>query len=174
MINANNTTIVCIDIQDKLCKMLENSSEIKENALKLMKAASILNIDTIVTEQYPKGLGSTIDEIKQIRDFKIVEKTAFSALNSDNFPSVESENIIIFGIETHICVYQTALDFINKGKKVYVVSDCSSSRCENNHKIALEALKQQGAIIESLEMILFQFLKSSKHPNFKEIQALIK
>ena len=174
MLNTDNTTILCIDIQDKLVNMLNNGEEIKNNAVKLMKTASILNIDTIITEQYPKGLGSTIDEIKNISDFKTIEKTTFSALQTLNFPDIKSENIVLFGIETHICVYQTALDLIKKGKKVYIVADCSSSRSEFNHDTALVALKQQGVIVETLEMILFQFLKSSKHPNFKEIQALIK
>ena len=111
---------------------------------------------------------------KNIADFKTVEKTTFSALQTLNFPEIKSENVVLFGIETHICVYQTALDLIEKGKKVYIVADCSSSRSIFDHNTALDALKQQGAIVETLEMMLFQFLKSSKHPNFKEIQALIK
>ena len=174
MLNTDNTTILCIDIQDKLIQMLNNGIEIKNNTIKLLKTASILNINTIITEQYPKGLGSTINEIKEISNFKTIEKTTFSALQTDVFPEITSENVVLFGIETHICVFQTALDLISEGKKVCVVSDCSSSRSEYNHNCALNALVQHGAIIESLEMILFQFLKSSKHPNFKEIQALIK
>ena len=174
MINTENTTILCIDVQDKLTKMLLNCNEIKNNTFKLMKTASILNIDTIITEQYPKGLGGTIDEIKSIKDFKIIEKTSFSAVQTNNFPEIKKENIIIFGIETHICVYQTALDLMQKGKKVVVISDCCASRTENNHLTALNALQQQGAIIETLEMVLFQFLKSSHHPNFKQVQGLIK
>ncbi len=173
MLNTDNTTILCIDIQDKLVNMLQNNKELTLNIVKLMKAADILNIETIITEQYPKGLGSTIDEIKSIANFKTVEKTCFSALQSEHFPEIKNENVILFGIETHICVYQTALDLINQGKNVHIVSDCSASRSEFNHKTALDALKQQGAIIESLEMILFQFLKSSKHPDFKEVQKLI-
>ena len=174
MLNTNNTTILCIDIQDKLTKMLDNCEKVKNNSIKLMKAASVLNINTIITEQYPKGLGSTIDEIKNIANFKTIEKTTFSALQTLDFPEITSENVVLFGIETHICVYQTALDLINKGKHVHIVEDCSSSRSCHNHNTALGALKQQGAIVETLEMILFQFLKSSKHPNFKEIQSLIK
>ncbi len=173
MLNTNNTTILCIDIQDKLVNMLQNKEELRKNVLKLMKAADILNINTIITEQYPKGLGSTINEIKSIADFKIIEKTSFSALQTEGFPEIKNENIVLFGIETHICVYQTALDLINLGKKVHIVSDCSASRNEFNHKTALDALSRQGAVIESLEMILFQFLKSSKHPDFKEVQKLI-
>ena len=174
MIDDNNTTIICIDIQDKLVKMLSDGDKIKNNSVKLLKAASILNINTIITEQYPRGLGSTIDEIKSINDFNVIEKTSFSALKTENFPQIKSENVILFGIETHICVYQTALDLLAQNKNVIIIADCSSSRNDFNHNTALIALKQQGAIVESLEMVLFQFLKSSHHPNFKEIQALIK
>jgi len=173
MLNSDNTTIVCIDIQDKLVNMLSNGSQIKDNAVKLMKAAAILDINTIVTEQYPKGLGNTISEIKSVKDFKVIEKTSFSAIHADGFPEIKTQNVIIFGIETHICVYQTALELSESGKHVYIISDCSSSRSEINHKTALDALKQQGIIIETLEMVLFQFLGNSRHQNFKEIQGLI-
>ena len=174
MLNTDDTLILCIDIQEKLVNMLKNAEEIKQNTLKLLKAASILNINTIITEQYPKGLGQTLSEIKSIKNFKIIEKTTFSALRDLNFPKIEAKNVIIFGIETHICVYQTALDLIQQGKNVHIISDCCMSRSVFNHNTALSALSRQGAKIESLEMVLFQFLKSSKHPNFKEIQSLIK
>lgn len=174
MLDANNTTILCIDIQDKLVKMLSDGEAIKNNVIKLMKMASILDVDTIITEQYPQGLGSTIDEIKNIKKFEIIEKTSFSVTRAENFPQIKSDNVVIFGIETHICVYQSALDLLDEGKKVYLLTDCSSSRDAFNHNTAIVALKQQGVIPVSFEMVLFQFLKSSKHPNFKELQALIK
>ena len=178
MFNIENTAIICIDIQEKLVNMLKNSAEIAQNTTKLMKTASILNIDTIITEQYPKGLGSTIESIKNIKNFKTIEKTTFSAYQTEEFKNefkkLKAKNIVIFGIETHICVYQTVLDLLESNYNVYVVSDCSSSRAEFNHKTALELMKQKGANITSLEIVLFDFLKSSKHPNFKEIQGLIK
>ncbi len=173
MLNTDNTTILCIDIQDKLVKMLPDGEKVKSNAVKLLAASNILNINTIITEQYPKGLGSTVDEIKSIADFKNIEKTTFSALQTKNFPKIKSKNVVLFGIETHICVYQTALDLLKQRKNVYVIADCSASRSEFNHNTALDTLRQQGAKIETLEMVLFQFLKSSKHPNFKEVQKLI-
>jgi len=82
--------------------------------------------------------------------------------------------VIIFGIETHICVYQTVLDLLKNGHNVFVVKDCCASRSELNYETSLELMKQQGAKITTLEIVLFEFLKSSKHPNFKEVQALIK
>lgn len=173
MLNTTDTTIVAIDIQDKLVNMLSNKEIIKSNSIKLLKTADILNIDTILTEQYPKGLGNTIDEIKSVKDFKTIEKTDFSAYNTIKQEKLK-KNIIIFGIETHICVLQTVLDLLKKRYNVFVAADCSSSRNKESHDLALEIMKQKGAIILNLEIILFEFLKSSKHPNFKEIQALIK
>lgn len=176
--DANNTIIIGIDIQEKLVKML-NDSNVKDNSIKLLKAANILNIDTILTQQYPKGLGDTINEIKEIKNFKTIEKTTFSACKTLEFfeelKKIENKkNILIFGIETHICVYQTVIDLINEGYNISVICDCSSSRNELNHKTALELMKQKGAEIKTLEIVLFEFLKSSKHPNFKEVQGLIK
>ena len=171
MLNSQNTSVICIDLQEKLVNMLNNSEVIAMNATKLMQAASILELDTIITEQYPKGLGSTIESIIAITSFKTFEKTSFSACKE--LPELK-ENIVIFGIETHICVYQTVMDLLQKGHNVYVVADCCASRSELNYNASLELMKQFGAKITTLEIVLFELLKSSKHPNFKEIQALIK
>lgn len=177
MFNSNDTTIICIDIQEKLVNAA-SCKKIAENAVKLMKAAAILNIDTVVTEQYPKGLGETINEIKNIKNFKTIEKTTFSAYKTpefkEYFDKLNNKNVLIFGIETHICVLQTALDLIKKNYNVYILADCSSSREEYNHNCALNLLQNKRANIITLEIALFEFLKSSKHPNFKEIQSLIK
>ncbi len=171
MLNIENTSVVCIDLQEKLVNMLNNSDLIANNTTKLMKAAHILNVDTIITEQYPKGLGYTIDSINAITGFKKYEKTSFSALE---VLSELKQNVVIFGIETHICVYQTVMDLLEKGHNVYVVADCCASRSELNYKTSLELMKQQGVKIVTLEIVLFELLRSSKHPNFKEVQALIK
>ena len=178
MLNQDNTLIIGIDIQDKLVNMLKNNSAISTNCIKLLRAANILDIPTILTEQYPKGLGSTIADIKSIYEFKTLEKTSFSAYSTneikDEIKKYNAKNILIFGIETHICVYQTVIELLENNYNVYVVNDCSSSRNEFNHSTALELMKQNGAKITSLEIVLFEFLKSSKHPNFKEVQNLIK
>ncbi len=178
MFNTNDTTIVCVDVQQKLVDMLKNSNVIKNNTTTMMKIASILNVDTIITEQYPQGLGSTIDEITEIKVFKTIEKTSFSAWGSDSFrkefKKFRNKNVIIFGIEAHICVFQTAYDLIEKGYNVFIVADCCASRTELNYIAALETLKEMGVKAITLEMVLFEFLKSSNHPDFKEIQGLIK
>ena len=178
MFNEKDTALICIDIQEKLVNMLDNAEQIAKNCEIILKAANILNINTLITEQYPKGLGSTIEPIKSITSFITIEKTSFSALQTEEFLNefnkINNKNIIIFGIETHICVLQSVIDLIKNGYNVFVVSDCCSSRSKKNHKTALNLMQQEGARIITLEIALFNFLKSSKHPNFKEIQALIK
>lgn len=173
-INIENVQLLIIDIQEKLVNML-NNNEIAEDSIKIAKAAGILNIDTIITEQYPKGLGSTLEDIKKaLPNAKYIEKTHFSALREDNFPEIRKKQVIIYGIETHICVLQTAFDLLNKGYEVFVVQNACGSRNEENKAAALRRLIHAGVQIVTTEMVLFELLKTSKHPNFKEIQALIK
>ncbi len=178
MFDIDNTSIICIDVQEKLVKMSETGETVKNNAIKLMQAAKILNINSILTEQYPKGLGKTINEITSIKNFLTIEKTTFSAYQTkefkNNFNKIKNNNLLIFGIETHICVLQTVIDFLNEGYKVFIIEDCCCSRSEKNHTTALSLAKQKGANIITLEIALFNFLKSSNHKNFKEIQFLIK
>lgn len=175
-INAQNSTFLCIDVQEKLVGMLEKDSAAKKAEI-LVKAAKILKVKTIVTEQYPKGLGSTIPEVKENlpEKTKIVEKTDFNALNSNEVCKeigLFTRNVFVFGIETHICVFQTALAL--RGYQVFVVKDACASRNIEEHNTALNLLEKEGAKIITTEMVLFEMLKTSKHPDFKQIQALIK
>lgn len=174
-INSSEALLLVIDVQEKLVNMLENN-DVKDNAIKVAKACGILNIPAVITEQYPKGLGDTIEEIKQaLPNAEYVEKTSFSALKEDEVEKLLSQKqVIIFGIETHICVLQTAIDLLNAGYEVFVVQNACGSRCDDNKNAALRRLIHAGAQIVTTEMVLFELLESSKHPNFKEVQALIK
>ena len=174
-IKLDEATMLIIDMQEKLVAMLQDTN-IKTDAIKLAKAASILNIQTVITEQYPKGLGSTIQEIKEaLPNAEYVEKTSFSAFKEDDVKKLLSQKqVILFGIETHICVLQTAMDLLNEGYEVFVVQNACGSRSEDNKTAALRRLIHARAQIVTTEMVLFELLESSKHPNFKEVQALIK
>lgn len=174
-INNKDAMILVIDVQEKLSAML-NDDSIKDNALKIVKAGSILNLPIVITEQYPKGLGSTVQEIKNaVPNAKYVEKTSFSAFKEVSIKeSLTKRQIILFGIETHICVLQTAFDLLNAGFEVFIVQNACGSRCEENKQAALRRLIHAKAQITTTEMVLFELLENSKHPNFKEIQALIK
>ncbi len=175
-INSKECLFLIIDVQEKLVNMLEDKS-VGDNAVKLAKAVGILNLPVLVTEQYPKGLGQTLQEIKSaINNGIYIEKTNFSALRENGFDDLLSDKkqIVIFGIETHICVLQTAIDLLNKGYEVFVVSSASGSRKEEDKQAALRRLIHAGVQIVTVEMVLFELLESSKHLNFKEVQALIK
>lgn len=174
-INNNNALVLIIDVQEKLVNML-NDATVKTDSIKIARAASILNIPTVITEQYPKGLGSTITEIKDaLPNAKYFEKTHFSALKEDGFKEfLTKKQIILFGIETHICVLQTAFDLLNSGYEVFIVKNACGSRLEENKELALQRLRHAKAQIVTTEMVLFELLEGSKHPNFKEVQALIK
>ncbi len=177
-INAKTCIMLIIDIQEKLTNMLSDNT-VKDNAIKLAKIAGILNLSAIITEQYPKGLGETLLSIKEsLIEAKYFEKTSFSILKENNFKEIiksyNKNQIILFGIETHICVLQSAFDLINEGYEVFIVKDACGSRNNDNKESALKRLSNIGCQIVTTEMVLFELLENSKHPNFKEIQALIK
>ena len=172
-ISEENVQFLIIDVQEKLVKML-GESEVSKNCIKLAKAINILKLPVIITEQYPKGLGSTINEIKEnLPNANYIGKTAFSAFEEIKH-LIKKKQIVIFGIETHICVLQTALELLKNGYEVFVVQCACGSRSEENKEAALRRLIHAGIEIVTLEMVIFELLKTSKHPNFKEIQAIIK
>lgn len=179
MLSVDNSILLIVDIQEKLVGML-NKDTIVKKACALAKAASLLGVETIVTEQYPKGLGATIEPLKVViaQDAKYFEKTAFSALKEQEILSaIEAtgkKHVIICGIEAHICVYQTAIDLISKGYEVSFVADASASRNKFEYKTGKELLRQNGVNITCVEIVLFELLQSSKNPCFKDVQALIK
>ncbi len=181
MLDTNSSMLVIIDAQEKLLNML---SVKKVNAIKnfekITKAAKILNVETLITEQYPRGLGETIPNITNILNKTLCryEKTSFSTTDEksifDKILKSEKKQIVLAGIEAHICVYQTALSLQENGYEVYVLDDCIFSRDEYQKEIAVQNLKNRGVNIITIEMALFMWLKNSKNPKFKEVQALIK
>lgn len=179
MLNIEDSAVVIIDIQDKLVNAVGKYSPV-EKACKIAEAAKILEIPVIVTEQYPQGLGSTVFELKDklAENTSFIEKTAFSALQTPEFveklKTLARKQIVIFGIEAHICVYQTICELINSGYEVYCIKDASASRNKYEFKTGMELMKQNGARITCCEIVLFEWLKTSKNPNFKLVQALIK
>lgn len=178
-LNATNSLLLMIDIQEKLVNML-NSDTIAKKASVLMQMANHLDIPTIITEQYPKGLGNTINIVKSniSTDTRIIEKTCFSAVQQEEFENIinsyDKKQILLCGIEMHICVLQTALDLIDKGFEVFIVKDACGSRNNDELELAIERLKQENAVIISVEMAVFELLGNSKHPKFKELQAFVK
>ncbi len=179
-LNTTNTALLVIDIQERLFPVISNKDEIAKNTSILLKAAKELKLKTLITEQYPKGLGHTIAELNEdIQGFDIVEKTSFSVYD-DNKPYIDKiiesgvKNFVLCGIESHICVYQTAKDLLECGLNVYIAYDATGSRNINNHRQILDTQLQLGAVIVPTESILFELLGGAKHESFKVISKLIK
>ena len=178
MLDINNSLIIAIDFQEKLITATSAQDELI-NASKMVEAGRILDIPVVISEQYPKGLGQTSNQIINIPLNPIVlEKTTFSLLKTEEiYNAIKAQNkkqIILFGIETHICVLQTALDLIKEGYEVYLIKNASKSRKESEHEAGINHMQSEGIKILTLEIALFELLKSSTHPHFKEIQNLIK
>jgi len=180
ILNEKNSLLLIIDVQERLINASFNKQDIEKNAVIMAKAAGILGIPVVITEQYPKGLGSTIQEIKDAvgEGAAYFEKTSFSAIENPTIASSidkqTRKQVVIFGIETHICVSQTVNALIKKGYEVTVISDASGSRSEIQHNAGLERIKDNGGHIITTEIALFEWLKSARHIKFKELQALIK
>lgn len=176
-ITAENCAFLFIDVQEKLTAMLRKDKAAKKAEI-LAKTAKILNIKTVLTEQYPQGLGATIPQVKYCLpdSAKFFEKTSFNALDTEGVKETigDIKNVFIFGIETHICVFQTALALLENGYNVFVVKDACASRETDEFKAGINLMEKEGAKIMTTEMVIFELLKSSKHPNFKEVQLLIK
>lgn len=175
MLETNNSLVLMIDVQERLVGALEKNV-IVEKSQKIIDGANILGIPVLATEQYPKGLGHTVVTLAD--DTEVVEKTYFNALLEDGMldkiKSYGKKQIILFGIETHICVYQTACALIEAGFEVYIIKDACASRNKYEFKQGIEAMRDNGAKISCVEMTLFEWLKGAKNPKFKEVQALIK
>lgn len=175
-LQKEKSILIVIDIQEKLMPVIDNKEDIFNQVNKLIKGAELLELPIIYTEQYPKGLGNICEEIKMTVNNVVVEKNFFSCALSNQFMQLlkGKTQFILCGVESHICILKTALDMIDKGFEVHIVADAVSSRMPTNKLLALERMKQSGAFIESVEMVLFQLLDDSGNEIFKQISKLIK
>ncbi len=179
MLSSENSLVLIIDIQEKLVAALDKDIVVS-NAIKVASAAKYLNIPVLLTEQYPKGLGHTVSKLMESlpEGSDVIEKTFFNALLEDGMlekiKSYGKKQIVIFGIETHICVHQTASALVAEGFDVYVIKDACASRNKYEFKLGIEAMQANGVKVSCVEIALFEWLKGAKNPKFKEVQALIK
>jgi nicotinamidase-related amidase len=174
-----NTLGLVIDIQERLFPFIAENQQLTENVKRLIDGLKILEVPIIVTEQYKKGLGLTIPEISNsIGNFEPLEKMAFSCCDDEAIINAivasGKKNILLCGIESHICVLQTTIDLIEKGFTPIVVADCISSRNLYNKKIALKRMIKEGAIVTTYESILFELCRVAGGDQFKGISKLIK
>ena len=179
MLEIEIYSLVVVDVQDKLAQIMQDREVLFKNVRILIKSAQILSIPILWCQQCPDSLGPTAPEIEQLlSENEPINKSSFSCCGDDQFNEKLSQlnvnQVLICGIETHVCIYQTAMDLIHRGLNVNVIADAVSSRTSENKQIALSRLAVEGVKICSTEMVLFEILKTAKHPCFKEIARLIK
>ncbi len=176
----DDTCLVVIDVQERLFPHIYQNDFLEKNLTNLIKGMRVLDLPILYTQQYTKGLGETIFSIKDLYvwEFQPIEKMAFSCVDEINFVQelgkLNKKNIIIAGIETHVCVQQTAIDLKSLSYNVMVVEDCVSSRKINDKNTAIKRLTQEGVFIGSYESILLELCRESGTDTFKEISKIIK
>lgn len=179
MFSSHNAVLLVIDIQGTLAGLMHEKDALFKNAAGLIQAARIFDMPVLLTEQVPEKIGPTVAEIARFfgNDRPIVKKS-FSCCGEAAFlkqlTALNRHEIIVTGIETHVCVYQTVCDLMERCYAVQVVADAVSSRSESNKQSALEQIRSLGVAVTNTEMIICELLKTSDHPKFREIIRLIK
>ncbi len=179
MLNKNSAVLVIVDVQGKLATLMHEKDAFFDKVVKTIKCCQAMDIPIIWNEQLPDKLGATIDEIKEVlTDKNPLEKDTFSCCGNPDFMSKLKETgkdqVILVGMETHVCVYQTAVDLLNKDFDVHLVADAVSSRSLENKHIALGTMQKNGVNITSLEMAVFEMLQVAKGDEFKQVIKIIK
>ncbi len=175
-LKVEDTALLVVDMQEKLLPKIMQAEEVIRNASFLVNAAKVLGVPVLGTEQYPKGLGPTVEPIRGMLT-KVWEKQTFSAVGEggalDFLKSDARIKVVVVGIEAHICVMQTVLDLLNQGFHVFVCVDAVSSRYAIDVKIALKRMQQAGAILVTAEVCVYEWLETAANPAFKEISAMV-
>lgn len=179
MLSRSSAVLVVVDIQGSLFQAMQDKENLLANAIKVVRGANIFNLPIVVTEQTPVKLGPTVPDLaRELTGSKAVSKESFSCWGNNGFreemESFSRRDAVLIGIECHVCVYQTAIDLMDNGYRVHVVSDAVSSRTSDNRNIGLKAMEKAGAHLTSAEMVLFELLKSAGDAKFKEIYKIVK
>jgi nicotinamidase-related amidase len=179
-LDLKQTALVVVDMQESFRQHINDFADVAARIALVAHAAQLLGLAVLVTEQYPKGLGRTVGEIRAVlpEGFEPIEKTAFSSCGAQEFVArlerAGARQILLCGIEAHVCVNQTAHDLLALGLQVQLLTDCISSRSEQNKQVGFEKMRQSGAIPSSTELALFELMRDARHEQFKAIQKLIK
>jgi nicotinamidase-related amidase len=178
-IDKEDTVLLVVDIQSKLAAVMKEKDKVVKNNQHLIELAKMIGMPVMVTEQYPKGIGTTVPEIREVLPFyRPVEKMTFDCCGRPAFLEELKEhnksNVILTGMETHICVLQTCIGLLKGGINVHVVQDASCSRTKENWKTGIEFMREAGAVVTCTETVLFQLLKVAGTEEFKKISQRIK
>lgn len=180
LLDRTKTALVVIDMQEAFRSSIPDFERIAGNISIAIRGCRALEIPVVVTEQYPEGLGRTVEEILFVLpdDLEPIEKTAFSSCGAAGFQEslqkLGAEQIVICGIETHVCVSQTAHDLLTKGFQVHLLTDCVGSRFDHDKAAGVAKMQSSGVLPSSAEMMLFELMRDAKHEKFKEIQHLVR
>jgi len=187
LLSVKRSQLVVIDVQERLLPVIRDGLSVATSIRFLMDAAAILQVSTIVTEQYPKGLGPTVELLhNHPATVAMLEKLKFSAaetlmtepsasdLSAQTHPRFRAHQIVLAGIETHICVQQTALELFEKGFQVFVAADCVGSRTADDHQWALHRMADVGVIITTAEAIAFEWCERAGNDSFKALSRLVR
>lgn len=179
MLATDNTVLLIVDVQGKLAHLMHEKEILFNNIRNTIKGARVLGIPILVTEQYPEGLGPTIPEVAgMLENPNTISKTSFSCCGDDRFMQIlndlHPENVLVAGIETHVCVYQTVRDLLKANYAVQIIADAVSSRTKFNKKIGLKKIIKAGAEITSVETVLFEMLREAGGEKFKKILEIVK
>lgn len=175
-LKVEDTALLVVDLQEKLLPKIINADDVARNATFIVKAAKTLGVPVLATEQYPKGLGATVEPLRSLIE-KVWEKQSFSAVREggvlDFLKSDARIKVVLVGIEAHICVMQTVLDLLNQGFHVFICVDAVSSRYAIDVKIALKRMQQAGAVLVTSETCVYELLETAANPVFKEISVMV-
>ncbi len=178
ILDTNSTAILLIDLQEKLVNVIPNNKSLVSNVKKIVDTSILLNLSIYITEQNPEKLGKTIPVIPSEANYKKYSKSSFSCIECldliKDLNKKNIKNILMCGLESHICIFQSAMDLLRSNFNIYIISDAISSRSQNNHQISMARLRDLGAIISTVEMAIFELCRSSKNKNFREISQIIK
>jgi nicotinamidase-related amidase len=171
LLARDRAALVVVDVQEAF-RPYESFAGVAENCAKLLRGARILEVPRLVSEQYPKGLGHTAAEVG-LEDEQPIEKSVFSLARAEGFDLAGRDQAIVCGIETHVCVSQTVHDLLEKGVEVHVPADAVGSRHALDYERGLERLERAGAVVSTVESVLFELLERAGTPEFKAVQKLI-
>lgn len=179
LMRAENACLMIVDVQQRLLSAMDSPRSVLSGCSLMMKAAGVLDVPIVVTEQYPEGLGPTVEPLAELApDDAFFSKVHFSSAQntaiSGKIGTIKPDQIVIAGIEAHVCVLQSALGFMEQGYQCAVVADATSSRSPANHAAAMTRLREAGVEIVTSEMIIFEWLEKAGTDEFKELSRLIK
>jgi len=176
LLSAERSVLLLLDLQQRLMPAIHDGESVIAEAARLAEAALLLNVPVIATEQYPAGLGPTVEPLAGYPRATLA-KTTFSAAADPGFQALlpaGTREIVITGCETHICVLQTALELLGSRHRVILAADATGSRDPADHNAAVERARQHGVEVVTSEMVLFEWLRDSRHPSFRQVRKLLK